>query len=91
MLNTDRDPIDPSTLAEAYRTLHDACQRQDADALETSAQHLLDALLEQGCLRPDEHVEAWIERIDGPCVVVEWGNEQHGLGIRPDGTTFLYD
>lgn len=89
MLNTDRDPIDPSVLAKAVSTLQRASF--EAHDLEAAAKGLLDALLDQGCLRPEEHAEAWIEDISSHTIVIEWGDPDHGLGVRADGTTFLYD
>jgi len=65
-MNTDRDPIDPSTLGAAVSTwLTSDCGDQAAD------QALIAVLLAQGVLTPEEASEAWTdESADHPVVQV---------------------
>jgi SHS2 domain-containing protein len=76
MQNTDRNPIDPTAIAEATAALTCAVHHgAGAEAFEAASKRLLDALLEQGCLRLEEHAEAWIEASDGYSFAIEWGGE----------------
>jgi hypothetical protein len=59
---TDRDPTNPAELATLVALLADASDvATDAEHLERVAERLLDALLSQGCLTPEEHAGAYLE------------------------------
>lgn len=60
-MNTDRDPIDPSTLGRAVSTW---LTSEDGD--EDADQALIAVMLAQGVLTPEEASEALIIESEGP-------------------------
>lgn len=59
----NRDPVNPQALVPLFQAVH-AAVWEEPEVQEQATKALLDALLVQGCLTPDEHGEAYLEDTD---------------------------
>lgn len=61
-MNTDRDPVNPAAVGYAVVACADVWNRtNDPERCEAAAKLLLDVLLAQGCLTPEEYGGAYLE------------------------------